>query len=106
VLGVVGDGGFSYGIAELAAAGQHGLEAKLLLVDDGGYGILREYQRDQFGETTDVDLAEPDFRVLVEAYGLPVVSVGPEGLDEALAAALAEDGPAVVHLSALLEMWS
>jgi acetolactate synthase-1/2/3 large subunit len=106
VLAVVGDGGFNYGIAELAAAGQHGLDAKLLLVDDGGYGILREYQRDQFGETTDVDLAEPDFRALVEAYGLPVVSVGPEGLDEALTAALAEEGPAVVHLSALLEMWS
>ena len=106
VLAVVGDGGFNYGIAELAAAGQHGLDAKLLLVDDGGYGILREYQRDQFGETTSVDLAEPDFRAVVEAYGLPVVSVGPEGLAEALAAALAEDGPAVVHLSALLEMWT
>ncbi|HEY7562176.1 MAG TPA: thiamine pyrophosphate-binding protein [Gaiellaceae bacterium] len=106
VLAVVGDGGFNYGVAELAAAGQHALDAKLLLVDDGGYGILREYQRDQFGETTDVDLAEPDFRALVEAYGLPVVSVGPEGLADALAAALAEDGPAVVHLSALLEMWS
>ncbi|HWB55898.1 MAG TPA: thiamine pyrophosphate-binding protein [Gaiellaceae bacterium] len=106
VLAVVGDGGFNYGIAELAAAGQHGLDAKLLLVDDGGYGILREYQRDQFGETTSVDLAEPDFRALVEAYGLPVVSVGSEGLAEALAAAFAEDGPAVVHLSALLEMWS
>ncbi len=106
VLAVVGDGGFNYGIAELAAAGQHGLDAKLLLVDDGGYGILREYQRDQFGETTDVDLVEPDFRAVVEAYGLPVVSVEPDGLAEALAAALAEDGPAVVHLSALLEMWT
>jgi acetolactate synthase-1/2/3 large subunit len=106
VLAVVGDGGFNYGIAELAAAGQYGLDAKLLLVDDGGYGILREYQRDQFGETTSVDLAEPDFRALVEAYDLPVVSVGPEGLEEALAAAFAEDGPAVVHLSAFLEMWS
>ena len=106
VLAVAGDGGFNYGIAELAAARQHGLEAKLLLVDDGGYGILREYQRDQFGETTDVDLFEPDFRELVEAFGVPVVSVEPEGLPEALAAAFAQEGPAVVHLRALLEMWS
>jgi acetolactate synthase-1/2/3 large subunit len=106
VLAVAGDGGFNYGIAELAAARQYGLDAKLLLVDDGGYGILREYQRDQFGETTSVDLVEPDFRALVDAYGLPVVSVGPERLADALAAALAEDGPAVVHLSALLAMWS
>jgi acetolactate synthase-1/2/3 large subunit len=106
VLAVAGDGGFNYGIAELAAARQYGLDAKLLLVDDGGYGILREYQRDQFGETTSVDLVEPDFRALVDAYGLPVVSVEPERLADALAAALAEDGPAVVHLSALLAMWS
>jgi acetolactate synthase-1/2/3 large subunit len=106
VLAVAGDGGFNYGIAELAAARQHDLEAKLLLVDDGGYGILREYQRDQFGETTDVDLFEPDFRELVEAFGVPVVSVEPDGLPEALAAAFAQEGPAVVHLRALLEMWS
>ncbi|MGH3022881.1 MAG: thiamine pyrophosphate-binding protein [Gaiellaceae bacterium] len=106
VLAVAGDGGFNYGLAELAAARQYGLDAKLLLVDDGGYGILREYQRDQFGETFAVDLAEPDFRALVEAFGVPVVSVEPDGLGEALAAAFAEDGPAVVHVPALLEMWT
>lgn len=106
VLAVAGDGGFNYGLAELAAARQYGLEAKLLLVDDGGYGILREYQRDQFGDTFSVDLVEPDFRALVEAFGVPVVSVEPEGLGEALAAVFAKDGPAVVHVPALLEMWS
>jgi acetolactate synthase I/II/III large subunit len=106
VLAVAGDGGFNYGIAELAAARQYGLDAKLLLVDDGGYGILREYQRDQFGETTSVDLVEPNFRELVEAFGVPIVSVPPEQLGDALAAAFAKDGPAVVHVPALLEMWS
>ena len=105
VLAVAGDGGFNYGIAELAAARQHGLGARLLLVDDGGYGILREYQRDQFGETTSVDLVEPDFQALVEAFGVPIVSVQPEEVREALATALAEDGPAVVHVPVLLEMW-
>jgi acetolactate synthase-1/2/3 large subunit len=106
VLAVAGDGGFNYGIAELAAARQYGLDAKLLLIDDGGYGILREYQRDQFGETYSVDLDQPDFRALVEAFGVPVVSVRPEELADALAAAFAEDGPAVVHVPALLEMWT
>jgi acetolactate synthase-1/2/3 large subunit len=106
VLAVAGDGGFNYGFAELAAARQHGLDAKLLLVDDGGYGILREYQRDQFGETTDVDLVEPDFRALAEAFGVPVVSVPPAEAGAAVAAAFAEEGPAVVHVPARLEMWS
>jgi acetolactate synthase I/II/III large subunit len=105
-LAAVGDGGFNYGFAELAAARQYELDAKLLLVDDGGYGILREYQRDQFGETSAVDLVQPDFRELVEAFGVPVVSVRPDDLGEALAAAFAHDGPAVVHVPALLEMWT
>jgi acetolactate synthase-1/2/3 large subunit len=106
VLGVVGDGGFNYGLAELAPARQYGLDAKLLLVDDGGYGILREYQRDQFGETFSVDLVEPDFRAAIEAFGVPVVSVEPDGVADALRAAFAEAGPAVVHVPALLEMWT
>jgi acetolactate synthase I/II/III large subunit len=106
VLAVAGDGGFNYGIAELASARQYGLDTKLLLVDDGGYGILREYQRDQFGETASVDLVQPDFRELVEAFGVPVLSVRPDDLGEALAAAFAHDGPAVVHVPALLEMWT
>lgn len=106
VLAVAGDGGFSYGLAELAAARQHGLDAVLLLVDDGGYGILREYQRDSFGETFSVDLAEPDFPALAEAFGVPVESAAPEGLGEALARAFAREGPAVVHVPALLEMWT
>jgi acetolactate synthase-1/2/3 large subunit len=105
VLGVAGDGGFNYGLAELAPARQYGLNAKLLLVDDGGYGILREYQRDQFGETFSVDLVEPDFRAAIEAFGVPVVSVEPDGVADALKAAFAEDGPAVVHVPAFLEMW-
>jgi acetolactate synthase I/II/III large subunit len=105
-LAVAGDGGFNYGFAELATARQYGLDAKLLLVDDGGYGILREYQRDQFGETASVDLVQPDFRELVEAFGVPVLSVRPDDLGDALAAAFAHDGPAVVHVPALLEMWT
>ncbi|MGH3058107.1 MAG: thiamine pyrophosphate-binding protein [Gaiellaceae bacterium] len=106
VLAVAGDGGFNYGLAELAAARQHGLNTILLLVDDGGYGILREYQRDSFGETFSVELAEPDFPALVEAFGVPVESATPDSLSEALERAFAARGPAVVHVPALLEMWT
>jgi acetolactate synthase-1/2/3 large subunit len=106
ILAVAGDGGFDYGLAELAAARQHGLDAVLLLVDDGGYGILREYQLDSFGETFSVDLAQPDFPALVEAFGVPVESASPETLGEALRRAFEHRGPAVVHVPALLEMWT
>src|SRR5262249_60519285 len=41
-LAVVGDGGLAYALAELATARQHATGAKLLVIDDGGHGILPE----------------------------------------------------------------
>ena len=105
-LAVVGDGGFLYGVQELATARQHDLPTTLLLVDDGGYGILREYQRDAYGETFAVDLEQPDFPELARSFGVPVESTTPDALSDALARALATSGPAVVHLPARLEMWT
>jgi acetolactate synthase-1/2/3 large subunit len=106
VLAVVGDGGFLYGSQELAAARQYGLETVVLVVDDGGYGILREYQRESFGETTAVDLEEPDFLALAEAYRVPAERTTPEDLGAALERAFVHDGPALVHLPAHLRMWT
>src|SRR5204863_1613236 len=48
VLAVSGDGGAMYSIAELATAKQYNLPVTWLIVDDGGYGILREYMTDAF----------------------------------------------------------
>ena len=106
VLAVAGDGGFLYNLAELASARQNRLGAKLLLVDDGGYGILREYQEDSYGETFAVDLVQPDFVALAEAFGVPVRGTTPETLGRDLAWALSEEDPAVVVLRTKLEMWT
>jgi acetolactate synthase I/II/III large subunit len=99
-LAVVGDGGIHYALSELATARQHGLPAKLLIVDDGGYGILREYQRDAFGETHAVDLVQPDFEAVCEAFGVPVRTVGAPELRAALEWAFSCEGPAAVLLRA------
>ncbi len=98
VLAVVGDGGLQYALAELGTAAQHGLTAKLLVVDDGGYGILREYQRDAFGQTTAVDLPGIDLATIALGFGVPARTASPENLGEQLAWALAQPGPAVVLL--------
>jgi acetolactate synthase I/II/III large subunit len=105
-LAVVGDGGFLYGVQELATARQYDLPTTLLLVDDGGYGILREYQRDTYGETFAVDLEQPDFPELARAFGIPVEPTTPDALADALRRGLETGGPAVVHLPAHLEMWT
>ncbi|MFF7470332.1 thiamine pyrophosphate-dependent enzyme [Streptomyces sp. NPDC008092] len=106
VLAVSGDGGALYSIAELATAIQHGLPVTWLIVDDGGYGILREYMTDAFGEPTATELTRPDYVALAESFGVPGIRTTPETLETDLAKALAAPGPSVVVLPALLRMFA
>ncbi|MGY5008464.1 thiamine pyrophosphate-binding protein [Streptomyces sp. 900105755] len=106
VLAVSGDGGALYSIAELATARQHDLPVTWLIVDDGGYGILREYMTDAFGEPTATELTRPDYVALAESFGVPGIRTSPETLETDLAKALAEPGPSVVVLPALLKMFA
>jgi acetolactate synthase-1/2/3 large subunit len=102
VLGVVGDGGVHYALAELATAAQYGIDAKLLLIDDGGYGILREYQRDAYGETASVDLHQPDFVALAGAFGVPARAGEAQDAPALLSWAIEQPGPAVAVLRTTL----
>ncbi|WP_217240277.1 thiamine pyrophosphate-binding protein [Streptomyces sp. AC555_RSS877] len=106
VLAVSGDGGALYSIAELATARQYDLNVTWLIVDDGGYGILREYMTDAFGEATATDLTRPDYAALAESFGVPGVRTTPETLSDDLTKALMSPGPAVVVLPAVLRMFA
>jgi acetolactate synthase-1/2/3 large subunit len=106
VLAVSGDGGAMYSIAELATARQYDLPVTWLIVDDGGYGILRSYMADAFGETTGTELSRPDFVALADSFGVPAVRTSPGTLREDLSAALAAPGPSVVLLPAVLRMFA
>lgn len=106
VLAVSGDGGALYSIAELATARQYDLNVTWLIVDDGGYGILREYMTDAFGESTATELTRPDYVALAESFGVPGVRTTPETLEADLAKALAAPGPSVVVLPAVLRMFA
>nr|WP_203609808.1 thiamine pyrophosphate-binding protein [Streptomyces sp. SID8111] len=106
VLAVSGDGGALYSIAELATARQYDLNVTWLIVDDGGYGILREYMTDTFGAATATELTRPDYVALAESFGIPGVRTTPESLEQDLAKALAAPGPSVVVLPAVLRMFA
>jgi acetolactate synthase-1/2/3 large subunit len=106
VLAVSGDGGALYSVAELATARQYDLDVTWLIVDDGGYGILREYMTDAFGEPTATELTRPDYVALAESFGVPGLRTTPETLERDLAKALATPGPTVVVLPAVLRMFA
>ncbi|WP_345761802.1 thiamine pyrophosphate-binding protein [Diaminobutyricibacter sp. McL0608] len=105
-LAVSGDGGALYSIAELAAARQHDADVTWLIVDDGGYGILREYMTEAFGEAAATELARPDFVDLAHAFGIPAERVDAASIGAAVAASFERRGPVVLVLPALLRMFA
>ncbi|MGW3961254.1 thiamine pyrophosphate-binding protein [Amycolatopsis sp. NPDC005003] len=105
-LAVSGDGGAMYGVAELATAVQHGLDVTWLIIDDGGYGVLREYLTDAFGRTTATELARPDFAALASSFGIPARLSSLDTVGADLAEALRTPGPSVVVLPALLKLFA
>ncbi|MFJ9778428.1 thiamine pyrophosphate-binding protein [Amycolatopsis sp. NPDC101161] len=105
-LAVSGDGGAMYGVAELATAVQHGLDVTWLIIDDGGYGVLREYLTDAFGRTTATELARPDFVALASSFGVPARLSSLDTVGADLAEALRTPGPSVVVLPALLKLFA
>src|SRR5581483_3341437 len=87
VVSVSGDGGFLYACGELATVAQERLPLTAVIVDDGGYGMLRFDQAKAKAAPFGVDLATPDFAALAESFGLPAETV--DGVGEAFGTALA-----------------
>ncbi|GEL20138.1 acetolactate synthase I/II/III large subunit [Pseudonocardia asaccharolytica DSM 44247 = NBRC 16224] len=103
VLAVCGDGGLAMGLGELATLVQERLPVTVLVIDDGGYGMLR-YDQDRAGAPhAGVDLVTPDFIALAAAFGLPATDVPAieDGLSAALGGAL-RGGPHLVRVPARL----
>ncbi len=99
VIAVCGDGGLMMAVGELATLVQEQLPVTVLVVDDGGYGMLRYDQIHAGDAEVGVDLVTPDFPALAAAFGIPARQVTLRDLAGALAPA---EGPRLVHLRARL----
>ena len=66
-----GDGGFALNLGELATAAQERCDLVVLLMNDRGYGVIRNIQDAQYGgRRCYVDLHTPDFAGLAAALGV------------------------------------
>ncbi len=83
-LSVCGDGGVAFALGELATIVQENLPYTLLIVDDGGYGMLRYDQIVMGHPERGVDLVSPDWGTLAQAFGLSFTETTIEDLAEAL----------------------
>ncbi len=69
VLTITGDGGFMMNMQELETALRIGTPFVTLIWNDGGYGLIKWKQMDQFGKTCYTDFTNPDFVALAKAMG-------------------------------------
>lgn len=69
-LAVCGDGGVAFALGELATIVQEKLPYTLLIVDDGGYGMLRYDQQVAAHPERGVDLFSPNWELLAKSFGL------------------------------------
>lgn len=99
-VAVVGDGGFMFGIQELATAAQENIGLVTLVFNNEGYGNIRRDQRRLFEDrVVGADLAAPDFVMLAESLGVRGYRVNtPDALRPVLAAALDSALPSVIEI--------
>ena len=97
VVAVVGDGGFQMTNQELATAVQYRIPVKVLVMNNGYLGMVRQWQEmfyDRAYSEVDISVA-PDFVKLAEAYGAAGFrATAPGELADVLAAGLNHPGVA------------
>jgi acetolactate synthase-1/2/3 large subunit len=100
VVAITGDGGFMFGVQELATAVQFNIAVVTLVFNNNAYGNVRRDQRERFdGRVVASDLVNPDFVKLAESFGVGAARVtSPDQFRAALEKALAHGGPYLIDV--------
>ncbi|MGQ7245789.1 thiamine pyrophosphate-binding protein [Halomonas sp. V046] len=100
VVTIVGDGGLMLMIGELATLAQEDLDMTLVVMNDGGYGVMRGIQDKYFeGRQYYNDLHTPDFQALAKSLGMSTWSIRHgDDFETVIGEAVAYRGPAVVEV--------
>jgi acetolactate synthase-1/2/3 large subunit len=99
-LALCGDGGFMLNPGELGTAVEAGCDLTLLLMNDGGYGVIRNIQDAAYGGRHGfTDLMNPDFGALVRSFGAHHAKAVDSGsLSAAVESALGRRGVDVIEV--------
>jgi acetolactate synthase-1/2/3 large subunit len=100
VVSITGDGGFMFGVQDLATAVQYGIGLTTIVFNNNSFGNVRRDQQVEFdGRVIGSDLRNPDFMKLADAFGVPGTrATSPAQLQVALERALKESGPSLIEV--------
>ena len=99
VWSISGDGGFQMNIQELGAVMEHGIDVKILLMNNGYLGMVRQWQTMFYdGRYAGTPMKNPDFGGIAKAYSIPYMKVtAPDQISEALQTAADHKGAYMVE---------
>jgi acetolactate synthase-1/2/3 large subunit len=100
VISINGDGGFLFGVQELATAAQHKIGLIILVFNNRSFGnVLRDQKSTFGGHVMGAELENPDFIKLAESFGIPALRATNETeLSAALQRAIADGGPILIEV--------
>jgi acetolactate synthase I/II/III large subunit len=100
VVAAMGDGSFNFTCGELETIVRRKVPLKMIVFSNTVYGWIKASQKTGYGERYfSVDFDRTDHARVAEAFGVKSWRVeDPAGVDAAIAAALAHDGPALVDV--------
>jgi acetolactate synthase I/II/III large subunit len=100
VLSISGDGGFMFGVQELATAVQHGINVVSVVFNNGAFGNVMRDQEERFGgHVIGAQLRNPGFVKLADSFGMAGYRVAtPADLRQTLEKAFAADAPALIEV--------
>jgi acetolactate synthase-1/2/3 large subunit len=104
IICIDGDGGFQMNIQELQTLKNYNLPVKIIIINNGCYGIIKQFQ-DAYCESrytaTDghKDYTLPDFEKVAKAYDIEALTIyGKEDIKEKLQYVMDYDGPILCNL--------
>jgi acetolactate synthase I/II/III large subunit len=99
VVSITGDGGFMFGVQDLATAVEHDIGVVVVLFNNRSYGNVRRDLTRLYGHTVGADFRNPDFKTLAAAFGAAHARVSsPAELKPVLAQAIAADKPMIIEV--------
>jgi len=100
VVSVTGDGGFMFGVQELATAAQYGIALVTIVFNNNSFAnVLRDQQLQFGGRMLGSRLENPDFVRLADSFGVAARRVKePHELQRVLEAELAAARPALIEV--------
>ena len=95
---IAGDGSFQMNIQELATLKEYNLPVKIMVLNNGYLGMVRQLQESRFnGNYYETKISNPDFVKLAESYGIQALRVSClSDLKPALESAFADNTPFLI----------